>query len=194
MTRRCNGQFETVVACGRRICRGPCGRWRHLLDFPPRKWNDDGSIKYVHSECYSCRRLLGRAYYARLGHMGRKSKRMSNRTWQRRKRRQQGVPEQQPRVLSDRRGPDSVPRAPLARWLRNQAAVLGVGRTARWTGLSERQLHYYINGYYVTGKLRPVDYIGINIVDRIATNIGDPGLLDRLYPLDSADLLWAEDG
>lgn len=41
--------------CGRRVCSGPCGRWRHLIDFPWR-WPEGKNTYVVEGTCNYCRR------------------------------------------------------------------------------------------------------------------------------------------
>lgn len=51
---------------GRRLCVHPDHggtRWLHISSFPPHRWNDDGTIRYVQSYCHSCRNRTERTNY-----------------------------------------------------------------------------------------------------------------------------------
>lgn len=47
-------RLAVSVVCGRKHC-ARCGHWRPIHEFPPRTWNDDGTIRYVQPNCYSCK-------------------------------------------------------------------------------------------------------------------------------------------
>lgn len=42
--------------CGRRICSGPCGRWRPLVDYPWR-WPKNKNTYIIEGVCSTCKRL-----------------------------------------------------------------------------------------------------------------------------------------
>lgn len=184
------------TVCGRRFCT-VCGRWRYLIDFPPRKWLDRHKtvILYVQSECYSCRGASSRESYHLLKPSQRKRRRQSSRTWHRRHRRQNGVPEVGNRVLSDSKI-GSVRREPFVVWLKQVIDDHSVAEVAERTRLSERRIHAIVNGYETTAKwagkkkarkLRPVDYVQLDTVDKALLNWGEHDLLDRLYPLEEPE-------
>lgn len=53
------GRAEPVVT-GRRICKGSCGRWRHVIDFPSRTKGDNCIIE---GTCWACKKQRERERY-----------------------------------------------------------------------------------------------------------------------------------
>jgi hypothetical protein len=191
------GRFRSSVACGRKFCR-LCKRWRLLIDFPPHIWADETktTIRYTQPECRSCRRTARRKEYQSLPPVLKRARVQSSRVWHRRDRRRRGIPERGARVTS-RRKPGAVRREPFAAWLKEKVDRHGTGYVARKTKLPERRILAIIQGYDTTGKwrqakkrwrgrkgkLRPVDHVLLDTVDRALLNWGEtPAKLDELYP------------
>lgn len=88
----------------------------------------------------------------------------------------------------------SVRREPFAGWLKEKVDANGIGIVAERIGMSERRVRVFLQGYDTagknrvtgsTGKLRPVDFVSLDLVDRSLMNWGEPpNMLDELYPLD----------
>lgn len=53
------------VVCGRRVCNGPCGRWRPITDFGHRAERSAPNGVYVTGKCVACARSYGRDWYKR---------------------------------------------------------------------------------------------------------------------------------
>lgn len=53
------------VVCGRRVCNGPCGRWRPITDFKHRAERSARRGFYVLGVCNGCARACGRDWYKR---------------------------------------------------------------------------------------------------------------------------------
>jgi glutaredoxin len=180
-------QAGKVTILGRRNCVD-CKHWRYVaLDFLPKK---DGDKYYIPHTCVFCRREKDKAKYRKFSQEVLEKRNKSSRTWYRRNRRQQRKREYGPRVLADKKHEGVVERLPLAQWLLRVKEDRGDNwrQLSEYTGISQRYIHSIINGYMVSkGKLRPVDWVGIGIVDRIALRIGNPRLLDELYPLEHQD-------
>jgi len=52
------GRALSPVVCGRRVCSGPCGRWRPIVDFEYVVYRRDlpGERVYVRSICWLCQK------------------------------------------------------------------------------------------------------------------------------------------
>lgn len=191
------------IICGRRVCKGPCGRWRHILDFPPRK-NRRGEYTSVFSRCHVC----GNAAKKERNKVNPQRAADMSRTRARRERRLAGIPERGPRVVTKPTRRDVVPRLPFAQFLAELREKHGMTKTAQMVGMGERRIAAIIYGYSlcsrrktparvqweieVYGKplkrtsrrrLYPIDWIEFDTVDRALVHYGEPWLLDELYPI-----------
>lgn len=121
----------------------------------------------------------------------RERQRAQARVWERRKRRRLGVPQRPARVVGPRHYARSYRREEFAAWLEVKVAAYGVGYVARRIGTAEHVLHAIRNGYDTSGhnlrgggrrKLRAVDYVTIDLVDRALMAFDEHTLLDSICP------------
>lgn len=77
----------------------------------------------------------------------------------------------------------TVSRIPFAKWLKEAVDTYGLIAVEKRTGLNARYIHSVIKGYNKSkGKLRPIDFLDFETIDKALLAWGDPLLLDRLYP------------
>jgi hypothetical protein len=186
--------FKTVVILGRRNC-SRCKRWRYAHDFPPRK-NSRKEVIGPQSICHSCLREYQRA----LPPEKKAQQRRQQRIHMRKKRRKEGVPEREPRILSDYQ-PGSVRREPFAAWLQTKVNEVGKMEFMRRTGFDQRSIRAVLSGWDRKSsglgsrkrKLRQLDYVSFTLVDKVMTAWGDHDQVNRLYPPDDLGTM-ADDG
>lgn len=179
--------FTTVIILGRRNCI-KCTRWRHILDFPPRRDRKTGEIRTVHGRCHHCQRKYERTKDEQL----KRQQRDSQKAWERRDRRKKGVPERGPR-RTGRRKYTSVDRLPFARWLKGKIDLHGSARVAERTGIPDRTIYGIVRGYGYDGKatrefgkkakLRTIDYVSFDLVDKAFMAFDEEHLIKDYYPI-----------
>jgi hypothetical protein len=127
----------------------------------------------------------------------------TTRVHQRRLRRQAGI---KPRkgggyVKARPKFKDSVPVEPFSEWIREKQAEMTMLELAHRTGVSERSLYAYRDGYDKSGKasrkakkrkLRQVDWVSIDTVDKALVAFGEVWRLDIMYPINPHDIEYEE--
>ena len=90
-------------------------------------------------------------------------------------------------------GQSTVDIIPFRMWLlrKNRESGYNTSELAFRMGQDEARVRRWLDGYQWNGAGRdpsPIRVITIGVVDEIAIALDDPGLLDRLYPLESEDV------
>ena len=152
------------IVCGRKFCPA-CGRWRHLVDFPPERRRGGQPTP----RCRACVNI-GRAYYTRHETPERAAdRRERQRIYYEGKRRAAGVPVSTARRRSvvDTREAVYLPVAPL----RAELAKLhdgDFGALSRRSGVPERTIYRL---RYTNGKVQ------IDVADKLAVALGTTSAL-----------------
>jgi hypothetical protein len=159
-----------------------------------KEWTDKSKMtpRLLQTICHTCRRIDNRERRANLTERQRQRIRHTTRVHQRRLRRRAGIPARKGGgyVKAGKHG-SSVAVEPFADWIREKMKTLTVSEVAMRTGLAERLIYSYLRGYDNAGKayrkpkqrkLRQVDWVGIDTVDKALLAFGESWRLQELYP------------
>lgn len=205
---------KPLVWRGYRNC-ARCTRWRPVSDFTV--YLTRTGYEQIKSECAACKRERGRESYGSLTPEEKRIKGIeANRRTQMRRQRALAQIERQRKNLDKQnekleqqwdkimlgrkwtrppRGTvngSAVDITPFRMWLMRQYREhdYNVGLLADDVGKDASQVRRWLDGYTWMGPGLdpvPVRAIDVALVDEIGTTIGDPGLLERLYPFEKVE-------
>jgi hypothetical protein len=195
-----------------------CTRWRPVSDFTVYKTRTGyEQIKGECQECKR-QREHERYQSLSEEEKRKKGKKANEQAWQRRnhalefiERQRKILDEQNHQIekLSDRlalikkknastpprtiKGVPALDVVPFRMWLLHRFRERGydLNALAKEMGQDASRVRRWLDGYMWKGIGRdptPIRVIDIDTVDKIAVNLGDPGLLERLYPLEGSDV------
>jgi hypothetical protein len=191
---------ENPIILGRRNCVR-CTRWKLAVDF---KWRwrrrrTAGSgpkpralTPTIDAVCASCRRAEERARYWALSEEERRAKGVqANRQAVRRQAKQHEVIKRAQRAARTPRG--HLPLVPFRMWLLGKARLEGgTSALARQLDMDEKNVRRWLHGYdwdndegwggWAKCEPRPVYSVDVGTVDAAGVALGEPDLLERLYP------------
>jgi ribosome-binding protein aMBF1 (putative translation factor) len=186
---------------GRRNC-ARCTRWRHDVDFRWR-WRKQRKVRgrgvrpraqraTVDNVCNHCRRVEEQYRYH---HMTQEEKQARIKRMNAAKKKRIAKLEEQVRQLrkaNPRWGANRVDLVPFRMWLLSKARENGgVSTLAQEIGCDEHNVRRWLHGYDWDSEPgpdryrcepRPIYSINTGTVDSIGVALGEPDLLDRLYP------------
>jgi hypothetical protein len=193
------------IVCGRRNCAS-CGRWKLAVDFPwrwrRRRTKGSGgkarsNVPTVGATCATCLRAQARARYAGLPPAARHAVGVrANGNARKRKDKLEETAKRAARAL--RQGNGELNLVPFRMWMLGKARQEGgASALARQLGMDEHNVRRWLHGYdwdnddgwggWAKCEPRPVYTVDVATVDRVGVALGEPDLLERLYP-------YAEDG
>lgn len=192
---------DNPIICGRRNCK-VCGRWRLATDYRWR-WHKHrrkgargrqarSNRPTVGTVCMVCLRQMERARYAALAPAARQAVGVrANDNARKRKEKMEETAKRAARVL--RHGNGQLDLTPFRMWLLGKARQEG-GAVALGSqmGMDEKNVRRWLHGYdwdndegwggWAKCEPRPVYTVDVATVDRVGVALGEPDLLDRLYP------------
>jgi transcriptional regulator with XRE-family HTH domain len=154
------------VICGRKFC-ARCGRWRHVVDFRPRRDAKTGLTSY----CDTCLRVVGRETRAARTLEQRERNREYQRIWGEGKRRRVGIRRRE-EVLAKRPLRTErilLPIEPLVALLAPYRDDGELTTLARRAGVGERSLGRLLSGESMR--------VRIDLADKLAVALGVPSAL-----------------
>jgi len=197
------------IICGRRNCAA-CGRWRHAVDFKWR-WNkkrvpnvnQNARTKtrstrkrhptpIIDSVCKACRRRQSKERYHSLTPAQKHKiiKRANANAAKLRAKWEQEIHYARMSVDNNHDIPDdeNLDVVPFRMWLLGQIRIQGSASiVARMIGVQESRIRHLADGYYwpsdnYCDEPAPIRTVRVSTVDIYGLKMGDPGLLNRLYP------------
>jgi hypothetical protein len=194
--------MSNPIICGRRVCAGPCGRWRHTVDFKWR-WQKHGRTNgnrvrrakrpTIDSVCQPCRRAEERKRYRALSEAERRAKGLRANQQAAARRAKAAVAVEMARLSIERRkhlfDDDELDLVPFRMWVLAKARELGsIQAVADVAGVEEKSMRRWAEGYewnngFVGGCLpTPIRSVRMSTVDEVGVAVGEQDLLNRLYP------------
>jgi hypothetical protein len=187
-----------------------CTAWRPVSDFTV--YQTRTGYEQIKGTCDACKRQVERDRYNKLSPAQKKLKGVkANKQAQKRRdkaliyiERQRAILDKQndkierlekkvevarSRVLHEENGSETyVDAIPFRMWLlrRHRESGYNVSDLADEIGFDHSQVTSWLNGYKWNGAGRdpaPMRSIKLSTVDEVAVALGDPGLVERLYPL-----------
>ena len=205
---------KPLVWRGYRNC-DKCTRWRPVSDFTV--YQTRTSYEQIKGTCEACKRRIERERYDRLTPEQKRARGIeANKQALKRRNKALAEIERQAKILDKQnvklekqwdkiertkkfvRAPNRlwddqyVDITPFRMWLLRQHREHGyvLDELAKEMGKDHSQVTRWINGYMWNGAGRdpePIRFIRLSVVDEISIAIGDPGLLERLYPFEVDD-------
>lgn len=205
---------KPLVWRGYRNC-DRCTRWRPVSDFTV--YQTRTGYEQIKGTCEECKKRVERERYARLTPEQKRAKGIkANKQAKKRREKALREIERQARILDKQneklekqwdkieraqkytRAPrhvyddDSVDITPFRMWLLRQYREHGyvLDTLAKEIGMDPSRTRRFLDGYMWNGAGRnpdPIRHIRLSTVDKIGAAIGDPELLERLYPLEVED-------
>jgi len=200
---------QNPIICGRRNC-AICGRWKHAVDYkwlwgkkrvpnidPDAKTKTKNTRKryptpIIDTVCKSCRREQSRERYRNLTPAQKRKlvRRANANAAKRRAKWEREIHYARMSVDNKRAAPDdeNLDVVPFRMWLLGQIRLQGDASTvARMIGVNEGRVRHLADGYYwspngYTAEPIPIRTVRVSTVDIYGLKMGDPGLLNRLYP------------
>jgi hypothetical protein len=193
------------IVCGRRVCAGPCGRWRHTVDFPWRwrkrrtKWRGMPSrakVPTVGSVCAVCLRAQARARYAALPPAAKHAvgvRANTNAAKRKTKLEEQVHRARRAYIANGGGGHAELDLVPFRMWLLAKVRQEGgIEAVARQLGKDGKAVGRWVHGYewdndagwggWAKCEPRPIRTVSMQVVDEAGVAMDEPDLLDRLYP------------
>lgn len=183
---------------GRRNCKR-CTRWKLDIEFPWR-WQrrkgkrDRYARPVIEGTCHACRREQARErYQARPLEERRAIGRRANENRRKRIEQAREQAHRARRAYLPGGGLAELPLTPFRMWLIGRArANGGANSLAREIGVNDEMVRRWLQGYvwdndpgwggWASCEPRPIYTVGVATVDRVGVALGEPDLLDRLYP------------
>lgn len=201
---------KNPIILGRRNC-ARCTRWRHTVDFKwrwQRKHYKTRTLRppryrtpTIDTVCKSCRRKQERERYNHLSEEEKRARgRIANKQAQirRDKLNEQIARMNQIRAQRTPRWDDkTVDITPFRMWLlgksRREGGAAGLSRQI---GTHERNVRRWLDGYdwdqdsghaFAYCEPKPIYSVTVGVVDKVGVALGEPDLLNRLYPFVEED-------